>query len=221
MTVVNYIFILVFSLTLMSACTTGQASPENQQEIVIADETNHQNKDEIVITDADFNGKVLQSPSDQKKFEEQTVILEDNSKITTTFDGYNNKTETRCFVNHPRLDCIVVKTAVEGKKQITIFSVGSGAKHLDENSSEKALTASPDELANLAGISVTRDDIAKKPVSPYGGKNDSADLQPLPSSAFPVLPKQISPASVEETSVQTEENPPVKNSDLPKPELEN
>ena len=207
MTVKIYIFILIISLTFISACTTSQGSPENQQEIVIADETTNQNKDELVITDADLNGKVLQNSSNEKKPEEQTVVLEDNSKITTTFDGYNNKTETRCFVNHPRLDCIVVKTPAQGKKQIIIYPFGNGAKYLDENSSEKALSASPDELANLAGISETRDDIARKPVSPYGGKNDSANLRPLPSSEFPVFPKQISQVSVEQIDeTQIEEN---------------
>ena len=61
-------------------------------------------------------------------------------------------------------------TPVDGKKQVIIYPFGNGAKYLDENSSEKALSASPDELANLAGITETRTDIAKKPVSPYGGR---------------------------------------------------
>ena len=199
---------LVLSLTLISACTISEASSESRQEVVIDDQSQQENPNEITITEDDVKRQVLQNLSTGTNPPEQTIIADDKSKITTTFDGYGNKTETRCFVNHPRLDCIVVKTPAQGKKQIIIYPFGNGAKYLDENSSDKALTASPDELANLAGVSETRDDIAKKPVSPYGGKEDSTNLRPLPGSAFPVLPKQMPQVPVEDTSAQTEEEAP-------------
>ena len=209
---------LVLSLTLISACTISEASSESRQELVIDDQSQQENPNEITITEDDVKRQVLQNLSTGTNSPEQTIIADDKSKITTTFDGYGNKTETRCFVNHPRLDCVAVMTSANGKKQTLVYPVGSGAKNLPENSAVKALTASADELANLVGVSETRDDIAKKPVSPYGGKDDSTNLRPLPSSAFPVLPKQIPQTPVEETAAQTEEEPERIN---PNPELEN
>lgn len=199
MSVKNYLFILIAFSALMSACATGQASSENRQEVIIADKSRQQNENEIVITDADVNEWDLPSVSTGKKSREQTVIAGDKSKITTIVDDYGNKTETRCFVNHPRLDCVVVTTSAKGEKQTLVYPVGRGAKNLPENAAENALTASPDELANLAGVYETRDDVARKPISPYGHKKDSQTLRPLSSSEFPVFPKMTPQMPVETT----------------------
>jgi hypothetical protein len=197
MTIKIYLLIIVAFTALMSACAIGEASSGGRQEVVFDDGSGRQNENEIVITEADINERKLAVISGAKKPQEQTVIAEDKSKITTTFDGYGNKTETRCFVNHPRLDCVTVTTPANGKKQTLVYPVGSGAKNLPENAAENALTASPDELANLAGVSETRDDLAKKSVSPYGRKKDTQSLRPLPDSEFPAFPKTIPQTSVE------------------------
>lgn len=217
MTIKIYLLVLVVFSALISACTTGQASSGGREEIVFDDGNSKQNKNEIVITDADINEKDLAAISGEKKPREQTVIADDKSKITTTFDTYGNKTETRCFVNHPRLDCVVVTTPANGKKQTLVYPVGSGAKNLPENEAGKALTASPDELANLAGISETRNEIAKKSVSPYGRKKDTQSMRPLPSSEFPIFPKTIPQTPVE----TTEEDQVQVEATTSKPEIEN
>jgi hypothetical protein len=197
MTIKIYLLVIVVFSAFMSACAVGEASSGGKQEVVFDDGSSRQNKNEIVITDADIDERDLAAISGEKTSREQTVIAADKSKITTTFDTYGNKTETRCFVNHPRLDCVVVMTPANGKKQMLVYPVGSGAKDLPENEAEKVLTASADELANIAGVYETRDDIAKKPVSPYGRKKGSQTLRPLPSSEFPVFPKMIPQTPVE------------------------
>ena len=214
-----YLFLLVLFSALLSACTMGQASTGRRQEIVIADEIQQSNPDEIIITENDIKAVSPQNSSNGNTSQEQTVTTDSDSKTTTTVDSYGNKTETRCFTNHPRLDCVMVTTSAGGKKEILIYPVGSGAKKLSENAAEQALTASPDELASLAGAYETRADVAKKSISPYNGKNDfSGALRPLPSSAFPAFPNQIPQTVVE----QVEDEPAVKNtSESPKPEFEN
>lgn len=197
MTIKIYLLLIVVFSVLMSACSIGEASSGGRQEVVFDDGSGRQNPNEIVITNDDLNRKEILEISGGKKTQEQTVTAGDKSKITTTFDGYGNKTETRCFVNHPRLDCVVVMTPANGKKQTLVYPVGSRAKDLPENEAEKALTASADELAILAGVRETRDDIAKKAVSPYGRKKDSSSLRPLPSSEFPAFPKIIPQTPVE------------------------
>ena len=203
--------LLLISIALsafVSACSISQASTEGRQEVVLEDSNAGQQKDEIVITDADLKPKLLKNSFDSNSVG-QTVTAGDKSKITTTGDAYGNKTETRCFANHPRLDCVMVSTSADGKKQTLIYPVGSGAKNISEDAAEKALTASADELADLAGITQTRSDVAKKQISPYrnGNNTDNTGLRPMASSEFPVFPKQVSqpqPQQVEETS--SEEN---------------
>jgi hypothetical protein len=223
MTLKKYLFILIAFSSLLSACAIGEAS-SGRQEVVIDDGGGRQNENEVVITDADLNEKALLQSSGEKKSREQTVIADDKSKITTMFDTYGNKTETRCFINHPRLDCVVVTTPAKGKKQTLVYPVGSGAKNLPENEAEKALTASADELADIAGVQETRDDIARKPVSPYGRKKaDSSQLRPLPSSEFPVFPKMIPQTPVErieEEQVEKSDSKPTKQVETTKPEFE-
>jgi hypothetical protein len=205
MTIKIYLLVIVVFSVLMSACAIGEASSGGRQEVVLEDGSGRQNKNEVVITDADVNEKDLAAISGEKKAREQTVTAGDKSKITTIVDTYGNKTETRCFVNHPRLDCVVVTTSAKGKKQTLVYPVGNGAKNLPESDAEKALTASADELANLAGVQETRTDIARKPVSPYGRKKDSSALRPLPSSEFPVFPKMIPQTPVETIEDQVQE----------------
>lgn len=202
----------------VSACSVSQASTEGRQEIVLEDVNAGQKTDEITITDADLKPEVLKNSSGNN-FVEQTVTAADNSKITTNGDAYGNKTETRCFANHPRLDCVSVMTSADGKKQTLIYPVGSGAKHLAEDAAGKALTASADELADLGGITQTRSDLARKQISPYanGNKNDNTVLRPMPSSEFPVLPKQVSQPAVE----QVEENQSNENESAKEDETNN
>ena len=212
----THLIILIALTAVFSACATNQSSSDSRQEVFITEENSGKNSNEVVISDVDLRGQQLQNSSAgnnaQQQQQEQTIIAEDNSKITTLVDSYGNKTETRCFVNHPRLDCVSVMTPAAGSKEVLVYPVGSGAKKIPEDAAAQALTAPPDELANLAGVYQTRDDVARKSVSPYGGKKDNANLRPMSSSEFPVFPKQVSDVPVEPTEeIQTEktgENPP-------------
>ena len=87
---------------------------------------------------------------------QQTRILGDNSKLNTMYDGFGNKTEARCFNNHPRLTCIVMSSAVNGQRRAMVYGQSGDIKELPEDMLDKATTASPDEIANMAGIYAVR-----------------------------------------------------------------
>lgn len=202
-----HLIILIALSAVLSSCTTNQTSSDGRQEVFITDENSGKIGDEVVISDADLKGQSWQNSSGEKNSQEQVIIAEDKSKITTLVDSYGNKTETRCFVNHPRLDCVSVMTPTQGIKEVLVYPVGSAAKKIPEDAAEQALSAPPDDLANLAGVHQTRADIAQKPVSPYIGKKDNGNLRPMSSSEFSVFPKQVSEIPVEQTEeIQVEEN---------------
>lgn len=193
----------------MSACTIGKASSERREEIFFDDRSQAKSSNEILINNADLNKRASQISTAKKNSQEQTIIASDKSKITTMIDSYGNKTETRCFVNHPRLECIVVQTSPDGKKQTVVYGAGQGAKILPENMADRALTASADELASSAGITETRSSLASQPISPYGGKDSNKSLQPMPSYKFPIqIPKnqQFQNAETQQNSETTTEN---------------
>lgn len=204
MTVKIYIFILILFSVSMSACTIGQASSETREVIFFDDKNQAKSSNEILINNPDLNKRASQIYTAKKNSQEQTIIASDKSKITTMIDSYGNKTETRCFVNHPRLECIVVQTSPDGKKQTVVYGAGQGAKILPENMADQALTASADELASSAGITETRSSLANKPVSPYGGKDNNKSLQPMPSYKFPIQIPQNQQFQKEETQQNTE-----------------
>ena len=217
MSIKIYIFILVLFLVSMSACTIGRASPEKREEVFFDDGSKSKNSNERLITNADLNRQASQISTAKKNLPGQTVIASDKSKITTMIDSYGNKTETRCFVNHPRLECIVVQTSPDGKKQTVVYGAGQGAKILPENLAGQALTASADELASSAGITETRSSLAGKPVSPYGGKDNNKSLQPMPSYKFPIpIPKNQqfqTPETQQNTETTTENSSDKKEKD--------
>jgi hypothetical protein len=97
----------------------------------------------------------------QQSSQEVTKILEDGSKVNTMYDGFGNKTETRCFINHPRLKCVILNAALDRPSRVRVFGQNGEIKDLPENMFEKAATASPDELANSAGIYATRQQAAQ------------------------------------------------------------
>lgn len=201
-----YILILVLFLASMSACTIGRASSEGREEVFLDDGNGAKSGEEIVITDSDLNKPASQISTAKKNLPAMTTTGADKSKITTVIDSYGNKTETRCFVNHPRLDCVVVQSSADGKKQTIVYGAGQGAKNLPEDMADQALTASADELANYAGIYETRSSLANKPVSPYGsGKTNNKPLRPMSSNEFPpVRMPQNQPLQNAETQPNTE-----------------
>ena len=85
---------------------------------------------------------------------ETTATASDGSKITTVFDRYGNKSETRYFNSHPRLRFVILNTTGEGYREVFVYGQNGTVNQLPENMLDKITTASADEIANSAGIPV-------------------------------------------------------------------
>lgn len=113
-----------------------------------------QNK--VPVNDPSFADREKNSSASGKEFRDQTKVLDDNSKLNTMYDRVGNKTEARCFDNHPRLTCVVLSAAVNGQRQVLVYGQNGDIKELPENMLDSVTTASGDELANSAGIYAAR-----------------------------------------------------------------
>ena len=114
-----------------------------------------------------------------KESREETKVLDDNSKLDIMYDGFGNKTEARCFVNHPRLTCVVLSSAVSGQRKVLVYGQNGDIKELPEILLDKVTTASGDEIANSAGIYAARQQ-----------KTHSKDAQTTLAPTFPATLNQ-------------------------------
>jgi len=137
--------------------------------------------------------------------QEQTKILDDNSKLNTMYDGFGNKTEARCFNNHPRLTCIVLSSAVNGQRQVLVYGQNGDIKELPENMVDKVTTATADEIANTAGI--------------YAARQQTTQSGYAQTTPVPTLPTTLRPTENSQSSIQSlpSEQIKTKNADNSKP----
>ena len=200
-----YILLLSLSASSFSACATGEASSGQREQVVLDDGGgNAANDDEITISEKDLNDLNLHIPTSKPNSREAVKIAADRSEITTMYDGYGNKTETRYFKGHSRLKFILVRTSASGETQTFVYGYGNEVKNLPENLADKALNASADELANAAGVYETQNFNALP-----NFRKKTKTLQPLPSYEFPVQPRPL-PAP---DSVQPEQSAPAGQND--------
>ena len=200
-----FVFVLIFSFSAFSlACGSSQAAFENRAEIVFDDGYKNKSDSVVVIDDRNLNSKIPQVSTTAQNSGEMSSTLEDLSEITTKYDRYGNKIETRYFKNHPRLDFVLIETTPDSRKQIYVYGRGTDVKSLPVEMTDRALTASSDEIANAAGLyetgSATEIKNFRKPSKP---------VQPLPSSSFPLrTPQNIQQPEAEKqnTEQQVEEN---------------
>ncbi|CAN5399124.1 hypothetical protein BH10ACI1_BH10ACI1_07680 [soil metagenome] len=193
-----FCILLLTSAVFFSAC--GGIKSTELPEVVIND--NKPNTlNEVVITDEDIinstrnsNGNGLQAT--------QTNSLADNSEIVTMFDGYGNKTEKRYFNNNSRLELVMVRTAVDGRKQIIVYGFGTEIITMPDDFAGIALNASADEIANAAKLKNTR---------PFKPSFITATLTPIPSSQTVTKPvvqvekqENIADNEAEQTNIQDE-----------------
>ncbi len=115
---------------------------------------------------------------------EITRTLGDLSTISTTIDGYGNRTETRVFRSHPRLRMVVVQTAINGSKKAVVYAHLGGLKTFYGTDADLALNSTADEIANKAEIFETRLDKERR--QPKLANRGERRLEPLPSSSFTI-----------------------------------
>lgn len=165
------------------------------------------NNNEVVITDADLVDRNKQVSTTQERTQMAKRLLPDKSEIETMTDGYGNKTETRFFKEHPRLRCVILRTSAEGNQEVTVYGFGSDTKVVADLG-DKALTASGDEIANAAQLTVTRG--TSETPNFMKKRSNQTSLQPLPSSAFQKPRSQVIQPNetVEPETADTSENSP-------------
>ncbi len=205
------IILVTFAALVSGACVGSEASPVNREEVVLADAPATAEKREVVMIDeTSLPGGKFGDKSSKSASEPVTTTNDDGSKTTVAFDGHGSRRESRCFNNDPRLKCVVVETAVDGTSAVTVYGRNGVIKEVSAEKIKDIVKTSADELAAAADLTEAsqKADISKLLPS----KNTQTNLKPLPSSNFPVFPKQV-PTPVE---VIVEE-PPAETAEPPKP----
>lgn len=175
------IFLLFFVLaaSLLSACAT--AEKDVSEEVVIEDSSKTPGG-EIYITNADYQEDKPQITA-QPASRSVKRVLPDKSEIETFVDGFGNKTETRYFPEHSRLRCIILRTSVDGKYEVTVYGRGGDTKIVPELA-ENALSASGDEIAGIAKLNFAPGYGGGKNYMKRRNTESQSALTPLPSSSF-------------------------------------
>lgn len=187
----RFCLLVIIFVSLWTSCANSSINEDksaNAEEVTFDDGYKTTAENEIVIEDKDFEGKEDAITLAGKSFQEITKIASDNSKISTMFDRYGNKTETRYFNYDTRLSFILLRTSADGKKQVFVYGQNGEVKNLPENMLDKVLTAPANDLANAAGIYEVR----RETQTPMIVKSSQTNklLTPLPGSSFPVqIPK--------------------------------
>ncbi len=75
-----------------------------------------------------------------------------NSRITVSFDSYGNKKENRYFENDSRLLSLAVLTRASGKSEARVYGADGRSYNIASDEAVDLLNASPDEIADAAGI---------------------------------------------------------------------
>jgi hypothetical protein len=142
----------VLLLTSCASLGENESKSSEMEEVIFSGENKTPSENEIIFDDRELEENEGASSITGRNFQEIIKIASDNSKISTMFDRYGNKTETRHFNYHPRLSFVLLQTSAEGKRQVFVYGLNGSVKGLSEHMLDKVLTASADEIANSAGI---------------------------------------------------------------------
>ncbi len=190
---INCLAVIIF-LSLISSCSIFSNKESVKEEVFFDDGYKKSADGEVTLEDISFTINE-RTDTDKTGFGSQTITTKaaDGSSVSEMTDSAGNKSQSRCFENHPLIGCIVLKTSVKGSKEVMIYAQNGQVKTLSADKIEDVLTISPDEAAGAAEIFEGRKNnssptmFTKKP-------DNSQPLQPLPSYKFPIqksLPRQI------------------------------
>jgi hypothetical protein len=182
---VIFLILAVVSASFLAGCSRTEAASGGEE--VVFDEGYKTKNNEIIIDDSAFGDKPVQITAESQKRDEGIRTLSDKSVIETLVDGFGNRTETRAFPGHVRLRMVIVRTSIDNKQTVTVYGYGSDTKNVDEIANI-ALTGSADEIADKAKLTVTRS-FKNRTAETYMKRAapENQQLQPLPSSQFPVI----------------------------------
>ncbi len=174
----SVILVIAFSVFFFASCAKTDDA-ESSEEVVISDGYNAAPNGEIAIDDQSFAGADGQNSGQRSAYQERARMLADNSRVTTMYDGYGNKTETRFFDNNPLVLSITVRTSAAGEKNVSVYAQNGTVNQLPENMFDRVLSAPANDLAAAAGIFEGRRE-------PAIVQTSQPPLQPMPSYRFPV-----------------------------------
>lgn len=205
----------VFLFGVSCSQTTGQDEQQTATEVRFEDEAKKDDNGEIVFDDANSDGSQPAVATFGANPRAEVKTAADNSKITTRYDGYGNKIETRTFSDHPNIAALVIKTTPDGQQQVIVYGQSGETRRLPEETANQILSASGDEIARATGIYSTRQQLQRGP--------EVARKMPPPMNRNFPLP-QIPQPVAETGSQQTVENqnsepeePPQKSESTPAP----
>ena len=99
-----------------------------------------------------MRGQTSAAVDQKSSADAETKIGAYNSHISVSFDGSGNKIENRYFDNHSRLSYLLVTTPVKGEQKVMIFGKNGQLREMTADQFNDFLTASPEEIADRAGI---------------------------------------------------------------------
>jgi hypothetical protein len=130
--------------------------------------------------------------------------MSDNSEVTVMFDGFGNKLEKRYFKEHPRVNSVLIRTSVNGRREILVYGQNGEKTAIDGELSNRLLTASADEIADAAKIYETRSIYRTRKLTPVEQPKPEPPIVTIPPQT--VEPPPDEPTTVEEPAQQTPEN---------------
>lgn len=185
-----HILFLTFSAFFMG-CTSVEST--EFKEVTLEDRNEN---GEIVVTEEELRPKQILTSKGSKI--DPNVTLNDKSEIVTMYDGYGNKTETRYFKGHTRVQLVVIRSGTDKTKQIFVYGFDKETVQMEDKLSELALTGSGDEIADAAGLKMTR---------PFKSSALFANPTPIPSNTETENPPSESLTQTQQLETVTPNTP--------------
>ena len=80
------------------------------------------------------------------------LTFTDGSEITTSSDGFGNSTESKFFVDNPKVKGVMVVASADGTKTVRVYAANGAVVTLESGILRDPINATASELANAAGI---------------------------------------------------------------------
>ena len=213
----NYCLVIILVLAIFPTFKNINAAlrkTDGKTGIELLAQMNLPTKGEIFINDKLISSDGKQYLTVEEIQKEATFTADDGSQISTTYDAYGNKTEIRKFFNHPRLKQMIMRTSVEGQKQIYVYGQNGEVESLPENMLDRAMNIPSDEIASVAGITnVKREKI--KPAFTQITQLPTIQVNPLQNNQLPAQNQTTETIKEEtQTTENVEETPTVADKNL-------
>ena len=184
----NIKFYILIIIAFSISCSSAKTEPIDAQkaEVVIEDGYKTTDAGDLLIEDKDLKHVQEAVVTTTESSEQNNIVAYDGSKISVMLDGYGNKSETRYFDNDPKLQMILLRTSVNGQRQIFVYGQNGEVKDLPPSMASGVLTSTADELAKAADISEGKKERMISQSQPVSGVTTlntiGAPLQSLPNN---------------------------------------